>query len=132
MTVIPWLAILVATVASFVLGGLWYSPFLFGCAWMREAGVDPQACRSRSRVFLFGTTFVLTLISTGVLSFCILPKSGPAYGAIAGLVIGLGWVTTSIGTNHLFEDRSWKHFAITCGYHVTRFLLAGAILGWMQ
>ena len=32
-----WLAILVATVAAFVLGGLWYGP-LFGKAWMAALG----------------------------------------------------------------------------------------------
>ena len=31
---INWLAVLAAAVSTFVLGGLWYSPALFGRAWM--------------------------------------------------------------------------------------------------
>ncbi len=31
---INWLAVLVAAISSFVLGGLWYSKALFGRAWM--------------------------------------------------------------------------------------------------
>jgi hypothetical protein len=132
MTVIPWLAIFAATVASFAVGGLWYSPLLFGRVWMRAAGIDPEKRTARSPLFLYGTTFLLTLISTAVLSFCLAPKPGVLYGGIAGLVIGLGWVTTSIGTNLLFEGRSFAHFAITCGYHIVRFVIAGIILGWLQ
>lgn len=131
MAVIPWLAILVATVASFLLGFLWYS-VLFGRVWMREAGLDEQACRGRSQLLLFGTTFVLTLISTSILSFCLSPKPGPGYGAVTGLVVGLGWVATSLGTNYLFEGRSLKMFAINGGFHVVRFVVAGTILGLMQ
>lgn len=36
-------AILVATVASFALGVLWYSPLLFLKPWSREAGVNGEA-----------------------------------------------------------------------------------------
>jgi len=130
---IPWLAILVATVVSFFLGALWYSPALFGRVWMREAGLgDQQSCGGRPPLRLLGTTFLLTLISTSVLSFCLSPKPGLTYGAVGGLVIGLGWVTTAIGTNYLFEGKSFKLFAITCGFHVVRFLVAGIILGLMQ
>ena len=31
-------AILVATVSAFLLGALWYAPFLFGKAWQRANG----------------------------------------------------------------------------------------------
>lgn len=33
-------AIVVAATASFLLGGLWYSPVMFGKTWMKEAGYD--------------------------------------------------------------------------------------------
>ena len=35
-------AVLVAALASFVLGGLWYSPMLFGKAWQRETGLSDE------------------------------------------------------------------------------------------
>jgi Protein of unknown function (DUF1761) len=67
-----------------------------------------------------------------VLSFCLAPRPGILYGAIAGLVVGLGWVASAIGTNYLYENKSLKLFAITGGYHVVRFLVAGVILGLLQ
>ena len=34
-----WLAVLVAAVAYFMLGALWYSKALFGNAWIKYSGV---------------------------------------------------------------------------------------------
>ena len=41
MPEISWIAVVVAAIACFLLGGLWYSPALFGKAWQREAGLTP-------------------------------------------------------------------------------------------
>jgi hypothetical protein len=132
MNVIPWLAILVATVVCFFLGGRWVYPGVFGRAWAREAGVSEDSCKGGAKFKVLGATFVLTLLSTSVLSFCLAPHPGILYGAIAGLVVGLGWVASAIGTNYLYENKTLKLFAITSGYHVVRFLVAGVILGLMQ
>ena len=43
------LAVIAAALATFVLGGLWYSPALFGRAWQREAGVTEPRDFDRHR-----------------------------------------------------------------------------------
>jgi hypothetical protein len=40
---VNYLAVLLAAVAVFVLGWLWYSPLLFLRPWMRLRGIDPVA-----------------------------------------------------------------------------------------
>ena len=35
MESVNWLAVLVAGISSFVVGGIWYSPNLFGKAWLK-------------------------------------------------------------------------------------------------
>jgi hypothetical protein len=52
-------AILAATVAAFVLGGLWYSPLLFGRAWVRANGFGEAPGPAGGKIF--GIGFVLTL-----------------------------------------------------------------------
>ncbi|HNI11929.1 MAG TPA: DUF1761 family protein, partial [bacterium] len=37
-----WLAIIVASISAFVLGGIWYSPLMFGNAWMKVAGMTEE------------------------------------------------------------------------------------------
>jgi hypothetical protein len=132
MNAIPWLAILVATVVSFFLGGFWYAPFVFGRIWAREVGMSEDACKEGPKFKVMVATFVLTLLSTAVLSFCLAPRPGVVYGGIAGLVVGFGWVASAIGTNYLYEKKSLKLFLITGGYHVVRLLVAGVILGLLQ
>jgi hypothetical protein len=44
MDVNVW-AVLAATASSFVLGGLWYSPLLFGRPWNRANG-SPETVRA--------------------------------------------------------------------------------------
>ena len=53
-------AILVAAVSSFLLGGLWYSPVLFGNAWNREnGGVPPAGHPAR----VFGVALLFSLVA---------------------------------------------------------------------
>ena len=130
--VVPWLAILVATVASFITGAIWYS-LLFGRIWMREAGINPEnTCQKRNPAIPMVATFLLNLLSISVLSFCLAPKPGVLAGVVAGLVVGLGFVAPSIATNYLFEGKSFTFFAINAGHHIVRFLVAGIVLGLMQ
>ena len=43
METINWLAVLVAGISAFVVGGIWYSPALFGKAWMpASAGTNGE------------------------------------------------------------------------------------------
>ena len=51
------------------------------------------------------------------------------FGAIAGLLTGLGWVSLSIGIIALFENRSWKYILINGGYMTLAFTIMGIILG---
>ena len=43
MLKINYLAVIVAAVAAFVVGAVWYSPFLFGKAYMEVRGMNPGA-----------------------------------------------------------------------------------------
>ena len=40
MPEISWLAVALCAVSSLVLGGIWYSPILFGKAWQNAAGLS--------------------------------------------------------------------------------------------
>ena len=42
-TGVSWLGVVVGAVASFLVGWLWYAPFLFGKKWAEGVGVDMGA-----------------------------------------------------------------------------------------
>lgn len=60
-----WLAILVAVIASFLVGGLWYGP-LFGGAWKREMGVPEGARPAGGEI---GRSLALNLLGTLLMAF---------------------------------------------------------------
>jgi hypothetical protein len=121
------LAILAATVAAFLIGGLWYSPVLFGRAWERANGFSesPQASPK-----VFAISFLLMLVmAVNLAMFLNDAKTTAAWGAIAGFLAGFGWAAMGLGVVALFERRSWKYSMINGGYLTVALTLMGLILG---
>lgn len=121
-------AVLLAAVASFMLGGLWYSPLLFGRAWQRETGLTDEQLAKGNMGLIFGLAFVLCLIAAFVFAMFLGPRPSMALGFGAGFSAGLCWVASSFGVNYLFERKSVKLFLINGGYHTLQFTLIGVIL----
>ena len=128
LSTINWLAVLIAAVLTFVLGGLWYGP-LFGKTWQRASGVTDEQQKSANMAMIFGVSFVLQLIAAFVLDMFIGPGATLAFGAAAGAAVGLFWVATSFGVVYLFEQRPLSHWAVNSGYAAVSFTMMGALLG---
>src|SRR5450432_1889690 len=95
-------AILVATIAAFVLGGLWYSPAVFGKAWQRANGFS-ETPPAANMAKVFSISFVLTLVmSFNLAMFLNDPKTTTSWGATAGFLAGFGWCFMGIGILSLF------------------------------
>jgi hypothetical protein len=126
---INWLGVLLAALATFVVGGVWYS-VLFAKVWQREAGVtDEQLKRGTVRVFV--GSFLLALVMAAVLA-AFIGDGGAGFGMLAGLAAGVAWVAAALGINYLFERRSLTLFAINASYNVVAFTAMGAIIGALQ
>jgi hypothetical protein len=122
-------AILVAALSAFALGGLWYSPVLFGAAWKKANGfgtADTPAAGAK----IFIISFVLSLVmAVNLAMFLNDPKTNLAWGATAGFLAGFGWVAMGLGIVSLFEKRSWSYVLINGGYLTVALVVMGAILG---
>jgi hypothetical protein len=122
-------AVLVAAISAFVLGGLWYAPFLFGGVWKKANGFganEPPA--ANAKIFIF--SFVLSLVMAFNLAmFLNDPKTNLAWGATAGFLAGFGWVAMGIGIVSLFERRPWSYVLVNGGYLTVALVAMGAILG---
>jgi len=123
-----YLAVIVAALSTFLVGGLWYSPALFGKAWMRENGFTEEGMKGRSMAKIFGLAFFLALIAAINLAMFLGPENRPAMGALWGFAAGFGWVATFVGTHYLFERKSFALFLINAGYSVVSLTLMGVIL----
>jgi hypothetical protein len=132
MPQISLLATLVATVAGFVLGALWYGP-LFGKVWMAAGGFSrDELHRNVNPGIAYGLTFVLGLLASFVFGLFLGPHPSLALGIGAGASAGICWVATALATNYLFEGRRTALMFVNGGYHAVRFTLIGlsfALLG---
>jgi hypothetical protein len=129
MPEISLLATLVATVAGFVLGALWYGP-LFGPAWTTALGRSRDDSRREvDPARTYGLTFVLGLIASYVFGLYLGPNPGLAFSIAAGAAAGLFWVAPALATNYMFEGRRASLIAINGGYHAIRFTLIGLTFG---
>ncbi|MBK7929213.1 MAG: DUF1761 domain-containing protein [Bryobacterales bacterium] len=124
-----WLAVGAAALSTFLLGGIWYSPALFGRAWQRETGLSDAQLQQRSLAVVFGASFLLALIMAFNLAAFLQGPPDLAWGMAAGALAGIGWVAMAMGVTYLFEARSMKLFLINAGYHAVSFVIMGAILG---
>lgn len=122
------IAVIVAALAAFVLGAIWYGA-LFGHAWQRASGVTPEMARTTSRPKIFVLTFLLNLIAAVSLAAFIGPAGTLGFGLFAGFMTGLTFVSTALGVIYLFEMRNLALWLINSGYQVVMFSAMGAILG---
>jgi hypothetical protein len=129
MGTINWLAVLVAGISSFVVGGIWYSPGLFGKAWMLANELSEEKIKQGNKGMIFGFTLIFSLVmSANLAMFLNDPKTDLTWGITAGFLAGI-WTFCAIAIHSLFELKSWKLIFINGGYSVVSLTLMGAILG---
>ena len=88
------LAVFLAALSSFLLGGLWYSPALFGRMWNAENGGEKQAGHPAK---VFGISFVFSLVAAAAFGLWLGPSPSIETALRAGLLAGVGFVACSFG-----------------------------------
>lgn len=131
MPEVNYLAVALAALSAFLLGGLWYSPALFAGKWMALSGQSEEKLKSGSMAMIFGGAFLLNLVAAYVLAMFVGPAPTLQFATAAGFSVGLCWVATSFGVSYLFERRPLGLWLINAGYFTLQFTIMGAILGAM-
>jgi len=125
---VNYLAVLVAAISSFLVGGLWYSPLLFGPTWQRAAG-DVRKPGDAHPARVFGVSVVFALIAAWVYAVLIPAPASASMALLQGLGVGAGVVGASFGINYQFANRPPVLWLIDAGYHTLQFALYGLIIG---
>jgi hypothetical protein len=124
---VHWLSVGIAALATFAIGGPWYSPVLFKTAWQREMGSPAQQPGHPARVF--GLAYLFSFLSCALLAALLGAGADVWSGLRMGILVGACFVAASFGVNYQFAARSLKALLIDGGYHVVQFAAFGAILG---
>ncbi|HEX5958486.1 MAG TPA: DUF1761 domain-containing protein [Hyphomicrobiaceae bacterium] len=123
-------AVLVAAIASFLFGGLWYG--IFGSVWLRAANLpESEGKRPGRNALPFIVAFVAQLLMAYILAGTIghLGAVTARSGVITGAFVWLGFVITSLVVNHAFQGARPLLTLIDGGHWLGVLLIQGAIIG---
>ncbi|MDD9954471.1 MAG: DUF1761 domain-containing protein [Candidatus Woesearchaeota archaeon] len=132
---VNYLAVVVAAVVSMVVGGLWYSPVLFGNMWMKLSGIDKKKMKQLQKKAVRG--YVLMFVSSFVMAFVLaefvrVGNIGTfADGAKLAGWIWLGFLAPLTFGPFMWEGKPLKLCVLNAAYWlVTLPLMAGVLAVW--
>jgi uncharacterized protein DUF1761 len=127
-----WLAVIVATIAYFALGAVWFARPVFGGAWMRSMDWEMSQGEQPGPALYIGPliTCLLASIAVGMLA----EATGSdtfSEGIALGLVVGVGVAGSVLFVTGVFDPKkaqpmTW--FAVSAGYHLVGLLIASVIV----
>lgn len=129
---INYIAVIIATLAGFGLGAVWY--MVLGRAWMRALGKtedeisrDQGAAKALPFIIALVALFVMALMLAGLMGH--LGDVSVRGGVISGFFVWIGFVITTMGVNHAFNGASPKLTLIDGGHWLAVLLIMGAVIG---
>ena len=123
-----WVAILVAAVAFFAVGAVWYQPKMMGTRWMKAAEVNASEASPNPWIFAgtlvayFLMAMVLAMIAKGI------GASSPGDGLVLGLFTGVVFVAAQTWINTAYEGRSFDLVLVNGGIGVIGHVIMALIV----
>ncbi len=129
---IHWLPVIGSAVAVFAIGALWYSPMLFGKAWVKAHGHTPEKIEAMraSMGRAYGVSFVCYVVMAVAMAILI-KRMDVIYvrgGVKLGALIGMGFAATIGLTANMYSDKKLAAWLIDAGYQIVYLMVMGAIL----
>ncbi|NNC72085.1 MAG: DUF1761 domain-containing protein [Sphingomonadaceae bacterium] len=129
---VNWLAVVLAALAGFVVGGIWYGPLL-GKRWMAAIGMTEDDMenvhKSDGLVKIYGSTFLLSLVASWTLAhvFATYPDLAFNIMVLTAFGVALGFVVPALWTNYLFQGSNRSLFLIDGGYWLLFYTAMGLV-----
>lgn len=126
---INYIAVLVAAVATMVIGSVYYAPPVLGRAWMKLVGKNADDVRKGMWMSMFWM-FVAALVESFILAHFVGYTNAGTWmdGAVTGFWLWIGFVVTTMFADYNYAGKSKKLYLIQIGYHLISLLVMGGIL----
>lgn len=131
---VNYVAVLVATLSTMVVGSIWYTPKVFGNAWIRLAKLDKKHMEENGMKPIL-ITLAVSLVTAYVLahvaflSNAYFKNSFMQDSLTTAFWVWLGFTAARIITHDSFEGRRKKLTLLTISHELVTFLVMGAIIG---
>lgn len=106
-------AILVASLATLLVGFVWYNPKVFGTIWMNETGMTEEKAKQSNMLKIFGLTIIFSLMLAFMVPALVIHQMG-ALGMVGGpnLVASAKPSYAAFLADYGDAFRSFKHGAL--------------------
>src|SRR3982074_2515140 len=127
---INWLAVIVAAVVMFILGGRWYSPVLFAKKRVALQGKTEEQMRaeaaSANMPVMYISAFLCSLLTAIVMAHILshmasIMPTGAVHGAFFGLMAWIGFVAPTTYATALFSGKPKQLWLIDATYYLVSF-----------
>jgi len=129
---INYLAVLVAALAAFALGALWYSPLLFAKPWVKAHGYTEERIKEMQKSA--GKAYAVSLVCQLLIALAIavlvsyIHMERCVQGLKLGLLVWAGFAFPLGLMANVFSDKRITVFYIDTGYQLVYLLIMGAII----
>ncbi len=136
MITVPYLPLIVGPIVAFILGMLWYSPFLFGRQWAQAHGFSEQKMRemhssvSTAHILGFLTYFVTAYVIWYLFSLMNITTMQSAL--CVGFMLWLGFPAAQGFMSTQYSGKPMKVFLIDTGYHLLYILALCEIIFYFR
>lgn len=130
---INWLAVIVAALAGFVVGGIWYGPIM-GKRWMGAVGLSEEQLKQGNMKLIYGGAFAFSLLASWTLAhtFGIYAQDlSVPVKVLTAFGVALGFIVPAIGTNYLFSHKSKALFFIDASYWLLFYTAMGLVHAYL-
>ena len=126
-----WVAVVVAALAAFAVGAVWYSNALFAKPWMKGAKLTEKEMKNADMIKPMVVGLLTTFVGAAALAvlFDVLALSGAVDGALLGVLVAAGFIGTNKLMHNMFEIKSSNYTVITIAGDIVSLAVMGAVLG---
>jgi len=133
---VQFLELIVASIAGFAVGGIWYSQAVFGKAWMKEMKINPNVLDKidgKKMGISMTLGFLRTIILAFVLIFFVEITGFKTMQEVLKLsfFIWVGFIATIMLDSILWENKSRKLYFINVIQYFVMMMVMGAVIVWL-
>ena len=130
---VNWIAVILAALAGFVVGGIWYGPVM-GKKWMGAVGLTEEQIKEGSMGLIYGGAFAFSLLASWTLAHTFASYAqdlSVGVKVVTAFGVALGFIVPALGTAYLFSQKSRALFFIDAGYWLLFYIAMGLVHAYM-
>ena len=131
---INYIAVILATLSSMIVGSIWYAPKVFGNYWMKQAGITPSG-NPKDAIRPIIVTVIVSFVTAWVLagatfiSFEFYGGSFLVNALVTAIVLWGGFTAARFITHDAFDGRTRGLTVLNCAHELVTTVLMALIIG---